>query len=126
MKKLSRIITLMLAVCCMAIFFTACNKDKEHEKIIAEYAKLKNVDESSVGFACCGEFGGTHVFIDLYGVHNQVITPETVDGVTFYHPVQMRFYVYNNGNFYRLQEAFDNGLLTHDNLLTLRDIYNPQ
>ena len=124
MKKLSRIITLILAICCITVLFTGCNN--EHDKIIAEYAKLHGVDKSHVDFICVAEFDGTHVFLDYYGVHNQAISPESVDDVTFYHPIQIRFNVYNNGSFYGLNEAYANGLLTHDDLIKLRDVYNPK
>lgn len=123
MKKLSRLLTLLLVVCSIAVIFSACNND-DHDKITADYAELHNIDESHVEFICYGEFDGTHVL--LFNVlSNQVLTLEIVDEVVFYHPSQIKFTVYNDGNFYSLHEAFDNGLLTHDNLLTVRDRYNP-
>ena len=114
----------MLAICCIATLFVACSKD-EHKKIAEDYAELHNLEASRVGFECYGEFGKTYVLI-MQGAYSQVFTTEAVDDVVFHHSAAVTFTVYNNGSFYSLQEAFDNGLLTHDNLLTLRDKYNPQ
>ena len=126
MKRLFKILPLLLLFCCIAIFFVACNKPDEHDKITADYAKLYNIDESNVNFNCYGEFNGTHILTYESRAYSQAFSNEIVDGVTFVHSRILTFDVYNNGNFYSLQEAFDNGLLSHDNLVTLRDNYNPQ
>ena len=124
MKKLSRLLTLLLVVCSIAVIFSACNSD-DHDKITADYAKLKNVDKPELSFTCYVEFGDTHVLM-LNWVYPDALSEETVDGVVFHHNQIKTFDVYNNGKFYSLQEAIDSGLLTHDDLLKLRDIYNPQ
>ncbi len=124
MKKLSRILTSLLLVSCIAVFFSACNSD-EHDKITADYAKLHNVDKSEIDFTCYVEFDDTHVLM-LNWFYPEALSSETVDGVVFHHSQIKTFDVYLNGKFYSLQEAFNSGLLTHDDLLKLRDIYNPQ
>ena len=124
MKKLLIIIPLVLVVCCIAALFVSCS-EYEHKIIAEDYAKLHNLEASRVGFVCYGEFGRTHVLI-MQGVYAQVLTTEAVDDVVFHHPAAVTFTVYNNGSFYGLQEAFANGLLTHDDLIRLSDIYNPK
>ena len=49
------------------------------------------------------------------------ITEFTVDGVYFQFSTTHVFDVYHDGEFYTLQEAFDNGFLTHDDLLTTQE-----
>ena len=118
MKKVSRFLALLLFFVCVATVFVACNEQDEHTKIINAYAKLQKVDISSVEFTCYGEFGETHVGM-FSGVALDVLTSETVDGVTFYYPTSIHYTACNSGKFYSLQEAFDNGLLTHENLVKL-------
>ena len=122
MKRLLKIISLILVIFCVVSIFVAC-AEKEHTKITTNYAQLRNIEESNVDFICYGEFHGTHVVM-FNEIALQVLTSETVDGVTFNYPTSTHLTAYNNGNFYSLQEAFDNGLLTHSNLLTLRNNYN--
>ena len=120
MKKLLKIFPLMLLVCCIATICAACNNQDEHNKITADYAKLHNIDESYVSFRCYGEFDRTHVLL-FDGMYAQALSSEIADGIVFCHSQVRTFNVYNDGNFYGLQEAFNKGLLTHDNLLTVRD-----
>ena len=124
MKKLSRTMILLFLLSTFILIFSACSNN-EHNKITKDYAKLGNISKSEVSFKCYGEFEDTHVIM-FGGLYAQALSSEVVDGVTFYHSELKTFAVYNNGNFYSLHEAYDNGLLTHDNLLTLRDKYNPQ
>lgn len=119
MKKLLRVIPLILAVCCVAILLTAC----QTPSIEAAYAKMKGVDEADVTYESYGEFDGTHVLImshkDMFVT--EAIHHETVDGVDFHFSVLISFDVFRNGKFYTLQEAFDNGWVSHENLLTVRE-----
>lgn len=123
MKKLSRIMALLLLTCGIAAVFSACN-DNEHNKITDAYAKRCNVDKSEIDFTCYAEINGAHILM-LNGLYADALSEEIVDGVVFYHSQIKTFDVYNKGKFYNLQEAFNNGLLNHTNLLTLRERYNP-
>ena len=120
MKKLLKIIPIVFVFCFIAILFAACNENEEHKKITADYAKLYNTDESKVSFSCCAEFDNTHVLIYESKIYSQAFSTETVDGVTFIHSRVLTFDVYREGEFKTLQEAFDSGWLTHENLLTLQ------
>ena len=117
MKKLLIVISLVIVFGCIACTFVACAKN-DHNKITTDYAKLNNIEESEVDFTCYGEFRGTHVVM-FNEIALQVLTSETVDGVTFHYPTSAHLTAYKNGIFYSLQEAFDKGLLTHANLVTL-------
>lgn len=120
MKKLLKIIPIVFVFCCIAILFVACNENEEHKRITADYAKLYNTDESTVSFSCYAEFGNTHVLIYESKIYSQAFSTETVDGITFIHSRVLTFDVYREGEFKTLQEAFDSGWLTHENLLTLQ------
>lgn len=124
MKIKKLLIPLLLLICCTVFAFTAC-AENEHKTITTAYAKLHNVDKSEISFTCYAEFDGVHILM-LNVSYPDALSTETVDGVVFHHSQIKTFVVYSNGEFYSLQEAFDSGLINHDNLLTLRDIYNPQ
>lgn len=124
MKNLKRLLPIVLLAWCMAVAFTACNEN-EHNTIATAYAKLHNIDKSEINFTCYAEFDGVHVLM-LNGMYPTALSEEIVDGIVFRHSEVKTFDVYSNGEFYSLQEAFDSCLVTHDNLLTLRDMYNPQ
>lgn len=128
MNNLKKLLPVLLLAFCMTFLFTACTEttpctENEHKAITTAYAKLYNADESEISFTCYAQFNGTHILM-FNGMHMQVISIETVDGVVFHHSDSKTFDVYNNGEFYSLQEAFDRGLITHKNLPQLRDIYN--
>ncbi len=80
-----------------------------------------NLTEADVTLRRYGEFDGTHVLlIDVAGSATaQVETLETVDGITFCFAVRESFDVYRAEEFYTLQQAFDLGFLTHDNLYSV-------
>lgn len=122
MKKVLSMLSLILVICCMSFAF-ACT-ESEHKKITTAYAKLYNIDESEISFTCYAEFNSAHVLM-FNRNYPDALSTETVDDVVFRHSQIKTFDVYSNGEFYSLQEAFDSGLLTHDNLITLRDLYNP-
>lgn len=80
-----------------------------------------NLTESDIGLHHYGEFGGTFVLImNLSGFDvAQVETYQTVDGITFCFAEDESFDVYREGEVYTLQEAFDLGFLSHDNLYSV-------
>jgi len=51
-----------------------------------------------------------------------VIIYEHIDGITITYPSTHKILVWNDGNFYNLQEAYDNGLLTKDDIQRIADI----
>ena len=125
MKRLSRIIVSLCLACSVAVIFSACNLD-EHSKIANAYAKQYNykIDKSEINFTCYKEFGGAHILM-FDGLYPQALSQEIVDGVVFHHNEVKTFSVYKSGRFYSLQQAYYQLLVTHDNLLALRDRYCP-
>ena len=98
---------------------------EEIAKAYLAYLSNPNLEDHDVGMHSYGEFDGTYVLMISAGVEavQDVVTSLTVDGVTFTFPNAKLFDVYRAGTFYSLQEAFDSGYLSHDNLLTVRDNY---
>ena len=96
--------------------------DKEHSTIASAIAKKWNwIKKSEVRLACYGKFNGAYVFINSGGTsYLDVLSSLTVDGVQFYFPTANQFKVYKDGEIYDLQEAFDNGFVTHDDLRVLQ------
>lgn len=123
MKRFLKIIPLLCLACSIAVISSACNLDG-HGKIANAYAKQYHIDKSEVNFTCYKEFGGAHIVM-FEGMYPQALSQEIVDGVVFHHSEVKTFHVYKSGKFYSLQEAFKQGLVTHSNLLSLRDEYCP-
>jgi len=46
-----------------------------------------------------------------------------VEGFEFWFSTGLHIVIWNNGNFYSLQDAFDKGFLTLENLKTIHDLY---
>jgi len=71
----------------------------------------------------CGEYNNAHaVYITVtkffyFGMEHE----ETVDGIKFVYPVINTITVYKDKSFYSLQEAFDNGLINHENLVKIAE-----
>ena len=73
-----------------------------------------------------GTFKGTSVVrvtSDALGYH-QALWYETVAGVTFHYNYGWRISVWRGGNFYNLQQAYDNGFLTKYNLRTIERLHH--
>lgn len=123
-KKIMLKIMLVLTACLMSLYalsvIAGCT---DNDEIVSAYAKLYGVKAADVSYKSYGEFDGTQVLIisvrDI-GVGDAEKT-EIVDGVDFHFNVWITFEVYHEGEFYTLQQAFDNGWLTHENLLTVRE-----
>ena len=117
---MKKIIAVLIAVIGL-ISLCACGS-KETDQIKIDYAKLHNVKASNVSYTVYGEFGGTYVLVvDVKGAnYSDSLHDLTVDGVDFHFTQIRTFDVYRNGEFCTLSEAFNSGLLTHDNLLSVR------
>ncbi|MCH5163693.1 MAG: hypothetical protein J1F36_01605 [Clostridiales bacterium] len=118
------IILIMLAAMCLCACGDDGNSevmsDKEQSKIISAIANRYEVEEDRVSFKFYGKYNGAFVLMVYNGFYAQALWGETVDGVVFNFPEIRHFEVYKSGKFYRLQEAFDNGWVDHDDLLTIK------
>ena len=71
-----------------------------------------------------GKYIGTSVmFIDGPWYYQDVITTETVGGVEFVYGSSRTLTAYNGGRFYSLEQAYENQLLTYDDLLDIKSKY---
>lgn len=72
------------------------------------------------------------IFDDAYALYVEVnevgyaqaTEPETINGVYFEFNDGQKLYVYSNGRFYRLREALENGIISMEQLLVIRDNYH--
>ena len=130
MNKISKILITALLASCFALGFSSCLENEKppvdggatHDEIVADFAALRGFAVADVAYNCYGEFGGAHVLT----IHHKnarfdnEINNITVDGVEYHFPVVKSFSVYRGGEFCTIQQAFDNGWLTHENLLTVQ------
>ena len=117
---MKKILTLLIAAA-MLISLCACG-ERETDQIKIDYAKLHNVKASAVSYTVYGEFDGTYVLmVDVEGAnYADSLHDVNVDGVDFHFTQIRTFDVYREGEFRTLSEAFISGLLTHDDLLSVR------
>lgn len=63
------------------------------------------------------------LFVDGDASYLTWITGETVNGLSFRYPSSQKMYLYHAGHYYRLQEAFDAGIISDAELQQLHDNY---
>jgi hypothetical protein len=65
-----------------------------------------------------GTYGGCVAVLmtDNYTGYSQALETEVVDGITIQYFDSNKMLIWKNGNFHHLQEAYDEGLLTKDDL----------
>ncbi len=116
---------LFLGLCLVLGLLCACG-ETEHDKIISDYNKSHETEISTV--KCYGEFDGAHVVSLLPdGAVNTVVGEAIADGVDFhYNYAAYALIVWKDGDFYSLQGAFDAGILTHQDLLAVRETHKAE
>ena len=93
---------------------TVVYNEHKHTGLSYEYISLR----------CYGAFDGVYVlFLDGVWSHLDVVTSEVIAGVIFTYPNSIHMEVYCDGAFYTLSEAYENGILSYDDLLTTHDTY---
>ena len=100
--------------------------DKEQSEIISAIAQRYEVEADDIPFEFYGKYSGAYVLMIYKGGYFQAISGETVDGVSFRFSEIRHFDVYKSGKFYSLQEAFDKGWVDHDDLLTIKDMWDSE
>ena len=118
---------LILGLCLVLGLLCACG-GTEHDKIVSDYNKSHGSNEQISAVKCYGEFGGAHVVSLLQGgAVNCVIGEASADGVDFhYNYAAYALIVWKGGDFYSLQGAFDAGILTHEDLLAVRETHKAE
>ncbi|MCH5152103.1 MAG: hypothetical protein J1F65_05560 [Clostridiales bacterium] len=99
-------------------------------EIITAFVDLHSKDfypvaEDEVSLRCFGVFDGVYVlFVDVesWG-YTTAIEEDTVAGVRFIYSCGQKMTVYSDGAFYSIAEAYENGILSYDNMLTAQQTY---
>ena len=86
--------------------------------------KYPNLGYEHLALRCYGAFDGVYViFEDKVWDCIDMVTSETVAGVRFVYPDGLHMTVYCDGAFYKLSEAYENNILSYDNLLATKETY---
>ena len=129
-KLLTFIFSAVLAISAAA--FAACEdiEDRAMQSRIINAWLDDNPDTDAAAYELSvdvrGVYGDTYVFY-LNGPfgYAQALTYTFIDNVYFAYPDFQQLEVYNDGEIYTLEEAFDAGFLTHENLLDIQKKYAP-
>ncbi len=72
-----------------------------------------------------GTYNETQVLMtDVYGAYDAVVLSETIGDLTFTYNSSNRLYAFNSGIKYTLTEAYENKLLTYENLQWINSSYD--
>ena len=120
MKKFQLFATALFMIC-FSFSLAACARSI-HDRIGDDW-KTQTGTKEKITVKCYGEFGDVHVVVLMSDAAlPAVIGEETVDGVDFHYNYDaLHLTVWQNNQFYSLKEAFDRGILTHENLVTIRE-----
>ena len=93
--------------------FGGCGNRQWYDQIKYDYARQNNYRTDELSLDVYGEYNGTYVFIidgpwGYPGVEVGTVSPRIPE-------------TYNNGSFYSLQEAYDEQLLTHNDLVDVNE-----
>ena len=84
----------------------------------------RHIPTDSIDMAFYGEFNGAYAVYVMGLDSTATLGSETVEGITFWYPTfSETMCIYYEGKCCRLQEAFDRGLLTLEDLKTLENNY---
>lgn len=74
-----------------------------------------------------GQYGDAHVgFINGIMSYTQALTNDTIDGITFRYNTGQKLQVVCEGQLMSLKEAYEQGFLTREDLVAIRNDLNPQ
>lgn len=106
-------------------------EDAIKREIIAAFVEAHKNDkyplsEEEISLRCFGAFDGAYVlFVDVKGLdYDTAIWKEVVADSEFMYSNGQRLTVYFDGSFYTLIEAYENGILSSENLQTAQWNYN--
>ena len=74
-----------------------------------------------------GQYGDAHVgFINGIMAYTQALTSDNIDGVIFRYNSGQKLQVVHEGELLSLKAAYEQGLLTREDLIAIRNDLNPQ
>ena len=86
--------------------------------------KHPNLPFDHLSLRCYGAFDGVYViFEDGVWACMDLVTSEVIAGIIFTYPDSLHMTVYCDGECSTLSEAYENGILSYDDLLTTHDTY---
>lgn len=136
MKKTLMTISLILVFCCFISILAGCvnaptDLDEAVEgEIIDAFVAVHSQDsypvtEDEVSLRCYGAFDGVYVlFVDVSGwAYTMAIKNEVIAGVKFVYSCGQTLTVYADGAFYSLSEAYENKILSRQDLKAVQRNY---
>ncbi len=94
--------------------------NNEIREIVWEYIDSDKELNNFFGVKCYGKFDGAYaVMIDGPFMYTQELRSETVAGYTFSFNSSKKLYIYNEGIFHSLVEAYERGIITKENVAAI-------
>ncbi len=124
MKKL---ICLLLVICLLCSLLAGCVQDTLSDElkleIIEDYLSWSGLKgdftASEIDCAFLGKYGDSvAVYFKSAGAYDKK-TEETIDEITFRYPDSRVIRIWNNGKFYKIAEAYENNIITKQNIKKL-------
>lgn len=108
-----------IVACTIGCIFSGCGNRQWYDQIKYDYVRQNNYRVDELSLDVYGEYNGTYVFIidGPWGYPGIEVGTVEIGGVEFYFSSPRIPEAYNNGSFYSLQEAYDEQLLTHNDLV---------
>ena len=116
-------IVVCIVACIVGCAFGGCGNRQWYDQIKYDYARQNNYRTDELSLDVYGEYNGTYVFIidGPWGYPGVEVGTVEIGGVEFYFSSPRIPETYNNGSFYSLQEAYDEQLLTHNDLVDVNE-----
>ena len=128
MKK--SMVFMLLPILCVSIIVGCTGQQSAEEKIKEAYVQLcandgQEVTIDDITVECYGIFEDAYVgfYKSVYDVPMMMATQIEIDGIVITFPTTLVLKVYQNGQFMSLVEAYEETILTRDNLLTVKYNY---
>ena len=122
MKKL---LVLLALISILALVLLGCNKNEElndelEREILEDFlitsALIGDVSPEDINYTCFGQFGDSvAIYFHTSGAYKTPIKEE-IAGLKFNYPDSRVVKIWNNGKFYKMGEAFENGLITESDI----------
>ena len=123
-------IVFMLLILCVSIIFGCTGQQSAEEQIKKAYVQLcakdgQEVTTEDITVECYGVFEDAYVgfYKSVYDIPMMMATQIEIDGIVITFPTTLVLKVYQNGQFISLVEAYEETILTRDNLLTVKYNY---
>ena len=126
-KTMKKLICLLLVICLLCPLLAGCVQDTLSDElkleIIEDYLSWSGLKgdftASEIDCAFLGKYGDSvAVYFKSAGAYDKK-TEETIDEITFRYPDSRVIRIWNNGKFYKIAEAYENNIITKQNIKKL-------